>query len=164
MSFFFLTVYLELTRNEDASPCLCADGWEGFHCEFKTGTVPDCTLDCQNDGVCVVGVTSAAEMERMKHIWSKEEIDSHQRCLCLDGFDGPLCEVSSEDCGGNACYHGGTCVETATTDEVSGITKKSFHCDCTTAADDNNLYAGKVRVFLFLFLLLMGHFITCFCL
>ena len=104
--------------------------------------MPDCTLDCQNDGVCVVGIHDPAEMDRMKHIWSKEDIDSHQRCLCKDGYGGPLCEASSEDCGGDACYHGGTCVETVITDTESGTSIKEFHCDCTTAGDRNNLYAG----------------------
>ena len=134
--------YLCIIRTLDANPCLCPDGFEGIHCEFKKGTVPDCTLDCQNDGVCVVGIHDPAEMDRMKHIWSKEDIDSHQRCLCKDGYGGPLCEASSEDCGGDACYHGGTCVETVITDTESGTSIKEFHCDCTTAGDGNNLYAG----------------------
>jgi len=127
--------------NFDANPCTCEDGWEGFHCEFKMGTVPDCTLDCKNDGRCVVGIQDPAEAERMHHIWTKQEGDDHMRCLCSPDYGGPLCESSAEDCGGDACYHGGSCVETTIVD--NGVTTSEFHCDCTTAADNGKLYAGK---------------------
>jgi hypothetical protein len=115
---------------------------EGRHCEFKTGTVPECTLDCQNEGACAIGIQDPAEADKMHHIWSPAEIDEHMQCLCLDDFGGPLCEATAEDCGGDTCYHGGTCVETEI-NKSNGVITKEFHCDCTTAAADDQLYAGK---------------------
>jgi len=126
----------------DANPCICPNSWEGRHCEFKTGTVPDCTLDCKNDGLCVVGIRNPTDDKTMHHVWSQKEIDDHMQCLCTNDFGGPLCEASSEDCGGDACYHGGTCVETEFTNS-DGVTTQEFHCDCITAAGGDNVYAGK---------------------
>eukprot|EP00526_Cylindrotheca_closterium_P003340 CAMPEP_0113661244 /NCGR_PEP_ID=MMETSP0017_2-20120614/33324_1 /TAXON_ID=2856 /ORGANISM="Cylindrotheca closterium" /LENGTH=1467 /DNA_ID=CAMNT_0000575921 /DNA_START=83 /DNA_END=4486 /DNA_ORIENTATION=- /assembly_acc=CAM_ASM_000147 len=126
----------------DPNPCICDDGWEGSHCEFKTGTVPDCTLDCKNDGQCVIGIRDPSEAKTMRHVWSQQDIDSHMQCLCTDDFGGPLCEASSENCGGDTCFHGGTCVETQFTNS-NGVTTQEYHCDCTTAADQDKLFAGK---------------------
>jgi len=130
--------------DSDGIPCACPDGWEGFHCEFKRGTVPECALDCANGGLCVVGVRDPVEAEHFHHAWSQLDIASHQRCLCPPGYGGPTCESSSEECGedGDLCYHGGSCVET--TISSGGTRTTDYHCDCTTAGDDDgNLFAGQ---------------------
>lgn len=139
-SLFFILCYDISTY--DATPCLCPDGWEGKHCEFKRGSVPACTLDCRNEGVCEIGIRTPAEAEQMHHIWSSNEIDEHMQCLCLDDYGGPLCEAHAEICGDDICYHGGTCVETEINN--SGVVTREYHCDCTTASDENShLFAGK---------------------
>jgi hypothetical protein len=123
---------------------LCPEGWEGFHCEFKTGQVPECTLACENDSVCVVGVLNPAEADKLHHIWDADEISDHMRCLCPPEFSGLLCQATTEDCGedGDQCYNGGTCVTTSTT--KNSVTEIEYHCDCTTASDGNlDRFAGR---------------------
>lgn len=132
-------------RNDGIS-CLCQDGWEGYHCEFKEGEVPKCDLQCANQGTCVVGIRSSTEVGLLRRIWSDEEISDHMQCVCPTGFGGPLCESSSEECGSDDddssfCYHGGTCVTTTTT--IHGKSTTEYHCDCTTATDSQgNRFAG----------------------
>jgi len=41
-------------------------------------------------------------------------------CLCVNGFEGPLCETNADDCAGRPCLYGALC-----TDRVA-----SFHCVC----------------------------------
>eukprot|EP00980_Cylindrotheca_fusiformis_P006245 scaffold1336_cov158-Cylindrotheca_fusiformis.AAC.7 len=139
----------------DATPCLCPSGWEGKHCEFKRGSVPECTLDCQNEGRCVIGIRDPAEAKLMNHVWSHQEIEEHMQCLCTEDYGGPLCEAPADSCGnfvgggdGNDdetlfCYHGGTCIETTIGHEDVGYVTTEYHCDCTTAAFGGSLFAGK---------------------
>ena len=35
--------------------CICNEGFGGEHCQYTKGTVPECTLGCQNGGHCVLG-------------------------------------------------------------------------------------------------------------
>lgn len=127
--------------SNDGIACLCPEGWEGFHCEFKKNEVPDCTLECFNEGVCIVGIRSPTEVNLLRRIWSDEEISEHMRCVCPTGYGGPLCQSISEECGDNFCFHGGTCVITTTT--IHGDSKTEYHCDCTSATDrSGNRFAG----------------------
>jgi len=129
--------------NTSSQPCLCSDGWEGEHCEFKQGHVPECTLDCENGGTCVIGVSDPTEAEHLNHIWSLEEVDEHMRCKCPPGFGGHRCQSSAEQCGDSICLHGGTCVTTKQT-TGDGNVRTQHHCDCTSASDsEGNFYAGK---------------------
>jgi hypothetical protein len=89
-----------------------------------------------------VGIQDPAEAERMQNLWSETDINDHMRCLCPPDYGGPLCEASAEDCGGDACYHGGTCVETII--DSFGVLASQFHCDCTTAAEEDKLF-GKFQ-------------------
>jgi hypothetical protein len=129
----------------DGVPCSCPNDFEGFHCEFKAGTVPDCDLQCGNGGTCVVGVRNPAEAEHFHHAWSQLDISAHLRCLCPPNFGGPLCESTAEPCGeDDFCYHGGSCVETTISSGGGGTRTTDYHCDCTTAGDgDGNLFAGQ---------------------
>ncbi len=127
--------------SNDGIGCLCAEGWAGFHCEFKENEIPDCTLECDNGGVCEIGIRNPAEVDLLRRIWSDEEISEHMRCLCPTGYGGPLCQAIFEECGENHCFHGGTCVITTTTIHEESSTE--FNCDCTTAGDRfGNRFAG----------------------
>ncbi|KAL3920110.1 MAG: hypothetical protein SGILL_003424 [Bacillariaceae sp.] len=134
---------LHNTSELAAFPCLCDDDYEGYHCEFKAGTVPECLLNCQNGGDCVVGIISPSEGQHMNHKWSLQETEDHMRCVCPPGFGGAFCESPAEECGDSICLHGGTCV---TTTQVlqDGVVHTQSHCDCTDAGDiEGNLYAGQ---------------------
>lgn len=137
-------VILSFNRDASSHPCQCEPGWTGFHCEFKEGSVPNCSLDCQNGGVCIVGVASPAEAEHMSHKWSLDEVEDHMRCACPSGLGGALCESQAEQCGEDGiCLHGGTCVITTQIDQ-NDHTSTQYHCDCTSASDaEGNFYAGK---------------------
>lgn len=127
--------------SNDGIACLCEEGWGGFHCEFKENEVPQCTLECDNGGICEVGIRSSAEIELLRRIWSDEEIFNHMRCICPVGYGGPLCQAISEECGDNHCFHGGTCITTTTT--IHGESTTEYHCDCTTAGDhEGHRFAG----------------------
>lgn len=130
-----------MRSDQSSRPCLCEEGWEGFHCEFKAGTVPKCALDCQNGGVCVVGVASPTEAEHMNHVWSLGEAEDHMRCLCPPGVGGALCEAPAASCGPDGlCLNGGTCVATT----QAGGSRMQHHCDCAAATDGRGRsYAGK---------------------
>eukprot|EP00934_Nitzschia_sp_Nitz4_P001059 Nitzschia sp. Nitz4//scaffold165_size50357//21867//26251//NITZ4_007022-RA/size50357-exonerate_est2genome-gene-0.36-mRNA-1//-1//CDS//3329538135//1059//frame0 len=126
----------------DGVLCICDDGWEGYHCEFKSGQVPDCTLDCENGGVCVVGVISDAEMDLLERIWTNDEIHDHMRCICPGNFGGLLCDLEADECGDDHCYNGGVCVTTTVT--TGGTSETTYHCDCTTATtSEGNRYGGQ---------------------
>lgn len=119
-------------------------GFAGPHCEF-TGTEDDvpneCTMQCQNDGVCVIGAQSWQVVTHYN--FANTPIDKIQYCTCPDGFAGPLCEFdirsqSYTTCVNNQnCQHGGTCVTV-----YAGDNTMQNHCDCTTANDDGILHAG----------------------
>lgn len=108
----------------------------GIHCEFKKGTVPECTLDCNNGGECMVGINNADEVHDLAHFYDNAEEFMH--CKCPEGWGGALCEVARQECGSHHCYNGGTCLQHTDSD---GQTK--HRCDCTTANGDDYSYAGR---------------------
>ena len=153
----------------DGLPCLCPLGYHGFHCEYEQAQVPVeqyCSLDCANGGTCILGLVNPSQATELERIWGSEDIVGtfdQMQCLCPPGFGGPLCQARQETCGegdeyGNNsdssptvpshfCYHGGQCVTTTTIintihgDESEG--QSSYHCDCTTALDDQgNRFTG----------------------
>ena len=87
--------YLTLIQNF----ALCPDGWEGYHCEFKSGQVPECDLNFQNGGVCLVGIRTPGEAAQMHHVWTQEEAHSHMWCHCPPQFAGRTCLNDLENCG-----------------------------------------------------------------
>lgn len=129
-----------------SQPCFCDEGQEGYHCEYKKNAVPECTLDCQNDGLCFVGATGESERAAQNHRWSLEESEEHMFCRCLQGFGGRLCESPAEQCGNSndhVCLNGGKCVTTSV-QTPGGKDRSQYHCDCAIATNDNNDYfAGK---------------------
>jgi hypothetical protein len=81
----------------DGLTSLCPDGWEGFHCKFKTGKVPECTLACESDGMCVIKVLNPAEADKLHHICDANRINDHMRCFCPPEFSGLLCQATTEE-------------------------------------------------------------------
>jgi len=72
-------------------PCLCNGNFEGPHCEFKTGTVPPCTLTCQNGGHCnLFGIRNPDQ----DSVIFSSNITDYMYCSCPPGFGGRNCEVS----------------------------------------------------------------------
>ncbi|GKY97470.1 hypothetical protein MPSEU_000705400 [Mayamaea pseudoterrestris] len=113
-------------------PCECPSGFEGPHCEFIAGTMPECTMKCFAGGICQTGAKS---FELLQNNWTAPE--DFQYCLCPDEFQGDQCERQVETCdGNNHCLHGGTCTSITSLDG-----QVSKYCDCTTAED--GAYAGK---------------------
>jgi hypothetical protein len=141
-----------ITFSIQGPPCDCSEGYEGPHCEFQSGTVPECILECGNGGQCVIGIQSPEEV--VGDLWTLEEINQHMWCDCPNDYDGRLCQVPKEQCrNGNGnddddddsivCFHGGTCVSTMVEDGF-GNQDTDYHCDCTTASTDNtDLVAGR---------------------
>eukprot|EP00522_Entomoneis_paludosa_P009396 CAMPEP_0172440214 /NCGR_PEP_ID=MMETSP1065-20121228/922_1 /TAXON_ID=265537 /ORGANISM="Amphiprora paludosa, Strain CCMP125" /LENGTH=675 /DNA_ID=CAMNT_0013188999 /DNA_START=26 /DNA_END=2053 /DNA_ORIENTATION=- len=118
--------------------CMCQDGFEGEFCEYKVDTVPDCTLDCQNGGHCKLGTPHEPSMDYFNV--SGKAAESFQYCDCGDmpgKYHGEFCEITSEKCGEDQCYHGSKCVESV----VNGETL--HHCDCRYANTDSVSYAGR---------------------
>jgi hypothetical protein len=117
-----------------SEPCICLDGFKGQHCEYKEAEKPSCDLECNNHGVCQLG-----EQHYMKpyDTFLDSGIDL-QYCSCPDGYFGTQCEYKGRLCGDKHCFNGGACVEL---EQADGTT--IFSCDCSTAFDDENSYAGE---------------------
>lgn len=57
---------------------------------------------------------------------------------CPSGWFGDACEVPGVECGNAHCFNGGACLETL---NENGDT--TFACDCRTADQKGNAYAGQ---------------------
>lgn len=119
-----------------AHPCNCPVGHRGPHCEFDTGFVPECTLECQNGGECTLGIKDY-DTALYNKVWAQQD-GNFQYCSCPEGFFGLNCEVQGQQCGDGHCFHGASCLETAHSDGTT-----DFVCDCTTAHDEDKSYAGE---------------------
>ena len=77
-------------------------------------------------------------------------------CDCPSGFSGPACEYEihgadsskggnrgGEVCGNGICHNGGKCVTSTIYNEVTGVSKTSYQCDCSSAYDDEVAYLGE---------------------
>lgn len=77
-------------------------------------------------------------------------------CDCPLGFSGPACEYELHDvnnkkgvndivevCGDGICHNGGKCVTSTIYNEVTGASKSSYSCDCSSAYDDETAYLGE---------------------
>lgn len=83
-------------------PCSCPVGRDGPHCEFKEGEVPDCTMECENSGICTLGIQTIHDANNYSLYW--EQTVNKMYCSCRDGFHGVHCEVDlttlhSSQCG-----------------------------------------------------------------
>ncbi|KAL3917335.1 MAG: hypothetical protein SGARI_007741, partial [Bacillariaceae sp.] len=57
---------------DKAHPCDCPTGHRGPHCEFLRGEVPDCDLECQNEGECTLGLRTFEEAE-YQNLWATHD-------------------------------------------------------------------------------------------
>jgi hypothetical protein len=126
--------------------CTCPFGFSGPLCEFKDSEVSseytECTLECQNNGVCRKGAKDVSYLEKFgldRRLAEERFTSNFEHCVCPRGFVGLTCEYEMEVCPGRnvACMHGGQCRLdwNAETTEVS--------CDCETAETDNYRFAGQ---------------------
>nr|CAD2177375.1 unnamed protein product [Meloidogyne enterolobii] len=91
--------------------CLCPSllGLYGRFCEIKA---PNGCLDlpCQNGGSCIDYSSNTVHNNSFK-------------CICPEGWTGPLCEVPWGYCSENPCQNGGTCV-------TDNLNEKGYVCFC----------------------------------
>ena len=117
-------------------PCDCKTGHRGPHCEFDTGFVPECDLQCENDGICTLGIKDY-DTAILYEFWALHD-GSFQYCECPEGFFGTTCEIVGITCGNATCFNGATCVETEHSDG-----HVEFTCDCSTASNEQTSFAGE---------------------
>lgn len=118
-------------------PCRCGSNYDGPHCEFAKGTVPDCTLNCQNGGSCLLGIrTYTASVDAFVADFFSNSTN-YQYCNCPAGFYGAACETKSSECGDYRCFNGGKCLTVL----ADGSTSKN--CDCTAGKTADKSYAGR---------------------
>ena len=124
--------YLKII-GESGPMCLCNEGHGGEHCQYAKGTVPECILECQNGGHCVLGELPLTNITDAYHFGDamSENREDMQHCLCRDGYDGELCQRKKETCGEGHCLWGAQCIEKIGTDG-----SPHYHCDCATAEMD----------------------------
>lgn len=121
---------------ERVHPCNCPSGHRGPHCEFDTGYVPECDLQCENGGECNLGIKDY-DTAIHNQFWALHD-GSFQYCDCPEGFFGHTCEVAGEPCGEDTCFNGAHCIETVHSDN-----QVDFTCDCSTANTEETSYAGE---------------------
>lgn len=119
-------------------PCLCPVGYKGPHCEYEETAVKDCTLSCQNGGLCRLGESSSPGYN--VYFWEQDDLTDHMHCECPEGWTGPDCTIETIKCGPFECLNGSACVEREDFNDDG-----SPFCDCQSANDfvNNVFYAGK---------------------
>jgi hypothetical protein len=143
------------------APCLCNPKHSGPRCEYtngdnvttvneagdivnpSTGSGNNCTLTCNNGGTCTLGKRTASDQEDEYLYWVDEDnLNDGQYCQCTDEWDGPACTVEKVVCGDAHCFNGATCVARTDTSNADSPTM-THHCDCATADNENQSYAGR---------------------
>jgi len=109
--------------------CQCDSGYYGLHCEH-TDRPPSCALQCDNGGVCTIGVKDYTQYdESLQEFLKGDDLekylngDSTEYCICPEGFTGNTCEHDTNTCGDSVCLNGATCVTTNST---------GSYCDCNS--------------------------------
>ncbi|KAF7199478.1 transcript variant X2 [Nothobranchius furzeri] len=108
-----------VTEDSGDFSCVCAKGFHGLTCQWRTGPCHRRRSLCKNGGLC-------------------EDADGFAEapmCRCLAGFTGPRCETDVDDCLMMPCGRGATCLD--------GINRFSCLCPvgftgrfCTVNLDD----------------------------
>lgn len=119
-----------------AHPCSCTTGHRGPHCEFDTGYVPDCTLECQNNGACTLGIKDY-DSALLAEFWATHD-NNFMYCECPDGWFGTTCDVPGRQCGNITCFNGAACLQTEHSDG-----QVQYTCDCSVAGTEIMSYAGE---------------------
>uniref|UniRef100_A0AAG5DH66 Delta-like protein n=1 Tax=Anopheles atroparvus TaxID=41427 RepID=A0AAG5DH66_ANOAO len=93
--------------------CECPVGYSGTSCEIKSG---ECYANfCANGGTCHVAGSSSSASALTALLSQASGNDAGGSgmlmCLCPDGFVGDRCEENVDDCVGNPCLNGGTCLD-----------------------------------------------------
>ena len=116
-------------EDSELEPCECQPGFRGKYCEYVEDSVPGCSKECLNGGVCRLGVDDDA-------------LDANSQeskyCECPVAFYGDQCESNAELCGEEYCYHGSKCFEILLAD---GSTEHL--CDCKKAYTEDRHFAGE---------------------
>jgi hypothetical protein len=79
--------------------------YEGQHCEFDKGKVPECVMECENGGECTLGVKNyVMAVLGYNGFWKNHEKAMY--CSCPKGFYGLKCDVPANKCGDFECFNG----------------------------------------------------------
>ena len=121
--------------------------FSGSQCEFKQEEEAECSLQCQNGGQCRPGLkdNSLLEklgMENMDEYNSTHHSELFEHCVCPPEYFGVQCEHKLEICpgGDHVCLHGSQCMAQ---NEGGSTGELHYTCDCDTAFDSLEKYAGK---------------------
>lgn len=127
--------------------CNCPDGLFGPSCEFKKKVDEKCSLQCQNGGECRAGQKDNSLLEKlgMNHMSKFNEThhsELFEHCVCPSNFFGIQCEHKLEICpgGDHVCLHGSQC---RAQNEGGTDGELQYSCDCDSAFDSLEKYAGK---------------------
>jgi hypothetical protein len=103
--------------------------------------MPQCTLNCSNDGKCRKGTKDFGVTAASK--WGLDFLNKthihYEYCVCPEGYTGLQCEYEVETCsnGEHSCLNGGTCIK------LEGSDGKVKHaCDCEGASTSTHKFAG----------------------
>uniref|UniRef100_A0A7S1ZN06 EGF-like domain-containing protein n=1 Tax=Ditylum brightwellii TaxID=49249 RepID=A0A7S1ZN06_9STRA len=123
-------------RDKTHEGCDCPDDREGLRCEYSKFSMPECDLDCKNDGKCRFGIKTEEWVDLM-HLDGKEGKvhDNGMHCSCPSGFSGVRCDIEYDTChtlndkNPHICQHGGSCVLEGTDHLGNNV----YGCDCSTS-------------------------------
>lgn len=127
--------------------CNCPEGRHGPSCEFQNSEDAQCSLQCQNGGQCRAGMKDNSLIEKLGKGISDYNATHHselfEHCVCPHNFFGIECEHKLEICpgGDHVCLHGSQCI--AENEGGTDGAEKKYSCDCDSAFDSLEKYAGK---------------------
>jgi len=117
------------------------DNWTDVE-TYHAPEVGKCDLQCDNGGVCRVGLKQTGFLEDLSknapHLNKTD--DNFMHCVCPDGFYGLYCEEEVDVCGDgdHYCLYGSTCIP-AGQDDGEG-----HKCDCVdTNSEIADVFAGN---------------------
>eukprot|EP01047_Picozoa_sp_COSAG01_P073223 COSAG01_NODE_11874_length_1843_cov_4.344037_1_plen_603_part_10 len=125
--------------------CTCQSGYTGTNCATKCpfGTVGlACEIDidecasgpCQNNGTCIESNSanacslsggnpcSSLSMQYCGGTCAPRVMMGRYTCVCITGFQGPDCEVDTDECASSPCQNGGLCMESTSACVISNDT------------------------------------------
>ena len=86
----------------------------GLYCTQDVDECSQSPSPCKNGGTC-------------------RNQDGGYMCICVNGWDGPTCEINIDDCQDRPCYNGGTCH-----DRVG-----YYYCECPPGKRGDFFYVPK---------------------